>query len=210
MSWLLNDIRSALKSYPSLQIDAGFNIVKGGFEIKNERGEVLETYSLEITIPQSYPNSRLPIVREVSQRIPRNKDRHIFEDGRLCLSTPLGELLICRDGITFLKFLDEVLHPFLASQYAISCGWLNEFPQGEYSHGGKGIYESYSEFLEIDGIDKAISALIMATKRNQRNKKCFCASRKKLKDCHFKSYTLLQKLGKDQLYKDAEAMLACK
>lgn len=211
MSRLVDDIRSALKSYPGLQIDKASNAVKGGFNIRNtQTNEVLETYELEITFPQNYPGRRLPIVRECSNKIPRNRDRHIFEDGRLCLSTALGELLICRRGITFEIFLNEILYPFLATQFAMSCGWLNEFPQGEYGHGARGIYESYAEFLGIGGEDAIVLAIRMAMMRNQRNKKCFCGSGRKLKDCHRQSHEILKKIGKDQLEQDAYLILTNK
>jgi len=87
---------------------------------------------------------------------------------------------------------------------AISLGWLDKFPQGEYSHGDNGIYESYCDFFEINNKEKIITGIKMALNKNQRNTYCFCGSKEKLKNCHLQKVINLKALGKDKLSKDLQ------
>ena len=208
MSWLVDDVSEGVKYYPKLKIYKTEGIVKGGFDIINPNTKkVLETYELQISFPSDYPQSKLPIVKELGKKVPRTKDRHISKNGIFCLTTPLKEFLICRNGISFKKFLDEILLPFLATQLALSSGWLNEFPQGEYGHDHVGIYETYTEYFDTENIETIISGIKMAMARNQRNRLCYCGSGKKLKKCHIRQITLLSKMGKVQLQKDLDSLL---
>ncbi len=203
MSWLLNDVQEALKIYDKLTVNREKGTVSGGFDIINPyTNEVLDTFTLLITFPKEYPNQCLPIVKEVSHKIPRTPDRHVYSDGRLCITTPIKEFLICKAGITLIQFLEDILRPFLATQMAISIGWLNSFPQGEYSHGFEGIYQSYSEFFNLKDVDKIVVGLQMALNRNQRNKHCFCGSGKKLKKCHINQISTLHGMSKSQIESD--------
>lgn len=192
--------------YPSLkQIEPW--LIEGDFEIHNPRTqEVLETFRIKILFPPEYPNSKLPLVQEIGNKVPRIKDRHVYPDGTFCLTTPLNEFVICRKGITFLRFLNEILRPFLATQIAISEGWLNEFPQGEYSHGEKGILESYIDFLDLSNIRLLISGLEMSLTKIERNCRCFCQSGLKLKRCHLQQINILRNMGKKRVTSDLNAL----
>ena len=100
------------------------------------------------------------------------------------------------------SFIEQVLIPFLASQFAISAGWIDEFPQGEYGHNGQGIYETYVDFFELTEQQKLVNGLKMGLAKNQRNKPCFCGSGNKLKNCHSKKIELLKSMGKKQIERD--------
>ena len=160
MSWLLNDLQEALKKYDKLKINKENGTVTGKYEIINPNSNlVLDSFSLIFTFPHNYPNLCLPIVKELERKIPRIADRHVYPDGKLCLTTPINEFLICKKGISFLEFLDDIVGPYLAAQMAISMGWLDGFPQGEYEHGYEGIFQSYSEFFEITDLSIIISGI---------------------------------------------------
>lgn len=209
MSWLLNDVQEAVKVYDKLKINKDAGTVSGEFEIVNpETDQVLESFNLEISFPKKYPYQQLPSVKELSHKIPRNPDRHIYDNGTLCLTTPIREFLICKKGITLIQFFEEILRPYLATQMAISMGWLKEFPQGEYSHGFEGIYESYSEFFKIEDADKIIEGLKMVFTKNQRNKPCFCGSEKKLKKCHINEISTLKGMSKNQIAVDLKSLVS--
>lgn len=208
MSWLLNDVQEAVKVYDKLTINKEEGTVSGEFDIINPNtNEVLDTFSLLITFPKKYPSQCLPIVKEVSHKIPRIPDRHVYPDGTLCITTPIKEFLICKAGITFIQFLEDILRPFLATQMAISMGWLDSFPQGEYGHGFEGIYESYSEFFSLKESDKIVAGLQMVLNKNQRNKLCFCRSGKKLKKCHINRIYTLQGMSKSQIEVDLKYLI---
>lgn len=203
MSWLKKDIDVALQKFPKLKLFKKEGVIKGDVDLINpESKNVIETYNLEVSIPVDYLKSKLPRVKELSKKIPRKADRHVDFEGVFCLSTPLKEFLICRNGITMISFFDTILLPFLASQFAISAGWIDEFPQGEYGHDGQGIYETYAEFFECSDHEILINGLKMALAKNQRNKSCFCESGNKLKNCHSHKIELLKNMGKVQLAKD--------
>ena len=205
MSWLLNDLQEALKKYDKLKINKENGTVTGKYEIINPNSNlVLDSFSLIFTFPHNYPNLCLPIVKELERKIPRIADRHVYPDGKLCLTTPINEFLICKKGISFLEFLDDIVGPYLAAQMAISMGWLDGFPQGEYEHGYEGIFQSYSEFFEITDLSIIISGIHMSLKKNQANSQCFCNSGKKLKDCHIKQYRILRWMPKNQLLREIE------
>ena len=207
MSWIVNDIKEALKKYSKLKLIKKQNIVKGDIDIINPKTKrILDSYSLIISFPNEYPFTKLPIVKEIDGKIPRSPDRHIYEDGGFCLTAPIQELLICKQGINFTKFLDKIVVPFLASQLAISLGWLTEFPQGEFSHGDKGIYESYCDFFKISDVEKIIAGIKISMQRNQRNSICFCGSKNKLKKCHLQKVMDLRGLGKSKLLSDLKTM----
>lgn len=205
MTFLKKDILTVLENYPLLKWEKNGHIV-GEIEIKNTTGTVLESFTLDIIIPGDFPNSRLPVVTELSNKLPRNKDAHIYTDGTFCLVTPLQEYLICRKGITFKIFMETILTPFLAAQLAIQCGYLQSFPQGEYSHGNTGILESYRDFFGIEDAILLIEGLNMSVVKNNRNLRCFCNSGKKLKNCHLIQIELLNRYNTKYLFNDINVL----
>lgn len=202
MAWLIKDVNDALIKYPKLSFNRRKSLVSGFIEIINpETNKVLEDFNIQIKIPHDYPKKQLPIVKEIGYKIPRGEDRHVYEnpDGQFCLTTPLQEFLICRKGISFSEFLNDIVYPFLATQMAISLDWIKEFPQGEYSHGTAGILEDYIDFLGVGNVETVINCIKMALNKNIRNTECFCGSNLKVKNCHEEQIKLLKSYGKSKL-----------
>ena len=194
------EIKNTLITYPKLKFNKTKFRVTGDFDIINDNtGAIIETYGLKIELPVSFTKLILPRVTEITNKIPRHPDRHVYENGIFCLGTPLSEYLICREGISFRKFLEEILRPFLATQLAITRKWLTTFPQGEYGHGADGIYESYCDFFETKNRNRIITGIKIAMGKNQSNKSCFCDSGKKLKNCHRAQIETLRTFGRKQL-----------
>jgi len=201
--FLKEEIKNTLIDYPNLKFNKTKYTVTGDFEIINENtGVIIETYNLKIEIPVRFTKLILPRVTEISHKIPRHPDRHVYKDGLFCLGTPLSEYLICSKGITFKEFIEKILRPFLATQLAITKKWLSSFPQGEFGHGAIGIYESYSDFFNTKDKNTIITGIKIALNKNQRNKVCFCSSGKKLKHCHMEYFNILRTFGKKQLLID--------
>lgn len=208
MNQFKEEVLSTLKQYPSLTLMKNGE-VKGTLDITNKSGVILESFSLKIKFPYDYPK-KLPIVSETSDILPRNKDAHVYSNGQFCLTSPLKEYLICKNGITLSVFMSEILIPFLSAQLAILCGYIKEFPQGEYGHGSDGIYESYVEYFEVNDPAIIISALQMVKNKNIRNMACFCNSGKKLKTCHLNQIMLLKSYDKASLNSDIASLTAFK
>lgn len=183
--WLIKDINKALEDYPSLTLNEKTGVVSGSFPLTNpSTGEKIEEYDLRITFPSGTFINKLPRVWETSERLPRLRDRHIYDDGEFCLASSLDAYLLCREGVTFLNFLEDVVSPFLASQTLISLGEPDAFPQGQYSHGEQGILESYQEYFGTQDLSLIVDTLSASLRKIGRNTKCFCGSGKKFKYCH--------------------------
>jgi hypothetical protein len=185
-------------------------IIKGVIDIIDHLGKHWETYEIEIHCTDVYPY-RFPIVYEVSGKIPKIADWHIYEDSHSCCIKILPEeLLICNKGITLLDFVKFQILPYLFNQthrrvegYYVNNG---------YSHGISGIFEFYSQHLNTTNVFQIIKILSYIYKGEEpdRVKMCFCGSNKKYRKCHRESFRTLIKLGREQLYKDITSIDANK
>ncbi|MCI5165805.1 MAG: SEC-C domain-containing protein [Candidatus Electrothrix sp. GM3_4] len=161
------------------------SVFKGDLSINHN-----DTYKISVDI-SSLPNF-FPKVKELGERIPKKADRHVFEDGTCCLTTPAKEQLLIKTKIKNIHiFFDKILIPFFQnnSYYEIN----KEYIQGEYSHGIKGVIESYQEIAKVNDIELLIFFLYKIARKNKYNKneKCFCKSGKKFKNCHSHAYKQL-------------------
>jgi len=184
---LVDQIKETLEAYPDMSFDEKRMIVSGNYSLVNtQTGDSIEDYNLSIFFPIGVFSTTLPRVKELGGKIPRLIDRHIYPKGTFCLTTRLYEYIICRNGITFAAFLESIVRPFLATQTLLSLGEISRFPQGEFSHGGKGILEGYQDYLKLESEQETIDTISAVISKIGRNKKCFCGSGKKYKDCHLK------------------------
>lgn len=187
MSEFKKDITAALKIYTGLSLttkeDKTF-LVEGRLDLFNdETNLVFETFDVEITFPQSYPN-RFPNVVETSGKIERIPDRHLFinDHFRLCLGVPVEERILCRKGINFSWFIEKVLLPRLYDEYRVNNGLSYT---REYSH-SNGIWEFYFKSFESENPELVIILLqtITLPQVQQRQQICPCGSKKLFKKCH--------------------------
>ena len=184
---LISQIEEFILTYPQFTFNKSKGRIEGEFELKNESTDlVLETYELEIFFSNRSFVSQFPQVYEISEKIPRIADRHMYENGMLCLATSLDEFINCSRGINLSYFTEKIIKPFLATQTLISLGEIDSFPQGEYSHGKKGILESYKEYFGLKSLDEAFLMLKALALKMGRNERCFCNGQKKYKQCHLK------------------------
>ncbi|MDA9774629.1 hypothetical protein N9B82_06690, partial [Saprospiraceae bacterium] len=88
----------------------------------------------------------------------------------------------------------------------ILSGELDHFPQGEYSHGGEGVLESYKEYFKHD-IDLEVLGFVRSVLgRSYRNKLCYCGSGKPIKFCHVERFKNLHHMSRYQLKEDIREM----
>ena len=189
------------KYYPSLHYVQNHNKVKleGELYIK----EIDDSYTIEVSFLDDYPKS-LPIVKEIGGDIPQIDKRHINFDGSCCLCVPQLEKLYFPDGSNIKTFLDKLVVPFFANQaYFDSNGtWLN----GEYRHGGQGVYDFYVELFDTLDIKQIINLIDCCIKDTFNvNKKCPCNSGRPIKKCHITAVSKLKKsASNEQLKKDID------
>ncbi len=186
---LLIDIERALKKYPSLKMGGSEKMpeitgIFSAFEGTNPNKIEIETYELKIHFHKEYP-FRFPTVIETSNKIPRNGTRHVNNDNSLCFGNLPDEYRECKNGISFLQFLETILNPHLCREYFREK--KGKYQNGERSHGNEGIWETYYEIFETTDKIRIIRELeFILENRNQkeRNDLCYCNSNKKYKKCH--------------------------
>lgn len=199
---LKKDIEKALRKYSQLKLDTSANkiIIEGDFDAFDKVSRtVVETYSIKLLFPKSYPFS-FPFVIETSEKIPRDISRHVRPNTTLCLGIPQDELSICRNGISLIWFLEEILNPHLCREYAREK--LGYYPTGERSHGDEGIWEGYFEIFgssEKRMILKELEMILHHPKLG-RHAPCYCNSGKKYKACHEKVEPEVLKIGRNYAY----------
>ena len=164
-----------------------------------------DSYDVRICLnnfPQNFPS-----VYEIGERIPQKIDRHIYEStGRCCLTTGAREQIMLKTKVKNLEtFIEHVVIPFFQnnSYYEIN----NEYKEGEYSHGVKGIMEAYKDILDLDNI-YGINAILEKLLKNSlsENDLCYCGSGVNLIKCkhgkHYQSYKEFTLVGKSIVSSD--------
>lgn len=170
--------------YPTLHafIEDGACVVRGTYPVI-EGGWAIDRYELEIALPPDYPAS-LPLVWETGERIPREADRHVFEDvGCLCLGVPLELWMQLNGDFSLPKILDIPLRNFLIGNGLVEQG--EPWPHGDRSHGVEGVLEFYGDLLgtyEPRAIAKFLLAVVKGTVRGHWP--CPCGGGQIIRKCH--------------------------
>ena len=144
---------------------------------------VKDDYDVEIEIPSDYPQNP-PTVKETSHKIPRSLDNHVnLKDGTLCLGAPLAVKRTFAKERSLLWFVREQLIRFLSS-YSHKRDY-GSFPNGELSHGDKGLLEYYSDLFSVEDNWQVLGLLkILADDNYRGHALCPCGSNKKVRNCH--------------------------
>jgi hypothetical protein len=184
---LLNELDDLRLEYPKIGVlkEAGllYEVVGDIDLIDPDNCHIWETYTVKLKISKLYPNE-VPVLVELSNKIPRKIDNHISESGDCCLATKVEEKLILGKGYTLLDYVQKLVIPFLASQKLVDLG--QERPNGEYSHHELGLMEYYKDKFETNNIVTVMNCLRVLIGKVEigRNQNCFCGSEKKFKKCH--------------------------
>lgn len=178
-----------------IDIDATYNDI-----------HIVDSFQVKIGVFRDFP-TELPIVNEVGGRIKVIADKYGITDYRdlhanprtdtICLCVKQEEKYKVPPGSTFVDFLNNLVVPYFfgLSYYEKNRVW----PWGEYSHGGLGLLEYYSDnkvSLTSDDLELLTSNL----KRDEKwksyskrlrdsnlSKKCVCGSEKPFNSCHTKA-----------------------
>lgn len=186
-----NNVDQFLKDYPGMAIrpsrDEG-KVLKGTFKFcatPPSGIEICDSYELEILVPASFPRA-IPMVKELSRKIPRDGKHHINADDTLCLGSPLRLLRELTDHPNLTGFSKQCIVPFL---YAVSKKLQTggDFAFSELAHGKPGIIDDYTELLGLKTDNEVHQALtLLGMKRRIANKMaCPCKCGKRLGSCRF-------------------------
>ncbi len=195
-------VQEVQAAYRNLHFSTRDSVIylRGSFPISDGK-RVIDRYQIEVEFPIDFPDS-LPVVREVGGRIPRNADRHIFEqDGTLCLYVADEEGWVCPDRSDILGFLGGPVRNYFISQTAFEL--TGTWPFGQRSHGPQGFFEFYAEKLGTSDVRVVLRLMALMRKKEIKGHwPCPCGSRKRLRNCHlgivreFRQRTCLARIDK--------------
>lgn len=194
---LKRDLEIAVEHFQNLRIiETGSNLSLSG-EVNlfhPTENEWIGSFSVDISFPENFPY-RFPIVYEVSGKIRRIQDRHIYPNtGNMCFAVYAEELIKCKYGITTIWFLKNVLVPRLAEEYRVNHG--GTYAHG-FSHGVEGDLEFYFEKFKTRDYQEVIRYLqsIRSQRFPKHYQECICGSGSKFKKCHKSIFEEMSLLG---------------
>ena len=194
----ISHLTEAQEMFPALkQVEYNGQIfLRGVISIVDQEGKHWEDYEIEIHSTDNFPKE-FPRLFEISGKIPRLADWHVYEDtGSCCTKIPPEEIFRCQKGITVAEYIKEEVIPYFFNQThrRIEGYYIN----GEYSHGGKGLLEYYSKELKTGNNYKLTLDLIkfIATQdKPHRTSFCFCGKKLKFRHCHKGAFEKFKSLG---------------
>lgn len=195
-----------IKEYPNFYVKSNsyHSYLKGIVDIPDDDGNNAGAFSIEIHPSKDFPYA-FPILYEVGDEIPSKADWHKYKDNSCCLTVPAKEKLLCKNGITLLWFVNNIVVPYFANQlYKKQTGHYMQ----EYSHGSDGIREFYEEFFH--SLDHRVWMRCLkntfGSAKSERNEECYCNSGKKYKKCHYLIENEARIIGKEQIMIDFKNM----
>lgn len=195
------DINEVLSKYYLLKYDSLNNKLLGEIELISEiTGKYIDIFSVEILIPDGFPKC-FPKVIETEEKIPRSVSRHVMPNTNyLCLAVDIEEILLCKQGISLLWFLDKVLTPRLCEEFRVNNG---EKYQKEYSHDSGATWEFLKKHLELSNMDLVLkfSKALANKKTPSGNSPCLCDSGLEYRLCHKRKVLSLQHMKNETLKK---------
>lgn len=185
----------AIASFPGLirMTIGNQEVLKGVLSVIDIEGKLWEEYDVEIHASEMFPYE-FPILFEVSGKIPRIADWHIYEDtGSCCVKVRPEELIKCRNGLLLTEYIAGEVMPFLFNQThrRVEGYYVN----GEYAHGIAGIYQFYSTILKTgENVLETIRLMkfISENERPIRTSYCFCGKNSKFRNCHKEAFDYLK------------------
>lgn len=170
----------------------GLVLLRGDFPVHDNDCNEVAHYRLEIWFPNDYPD-QIPKVMAIDKRIQPIADRHVFSNRAACLCLP-HEVSRHLPKINF-EFLWEKLLKFwlIGQAYYDRNG---EWPFKARSHDATGIYEGFSELLDISNKDAVKRFTLLLIRKNvaKGHEPCPCGSGKRLRSCHRKLYNEIRSL----------------
>ena len=184
------DLQSFLLAYPGMTINPSLGaeyIVQGSLSFsakfkKNDR--ITDSYRLKIIIPPGYPK-KLPVVREIGNRIPRERDHHVMDNGSLCLGSPLRLLQKITKNPSLCSVAENCIIPYLyANSHKQKFG---NYPFSELEHGPPGEIKDYVDLFNLHTVEQVKYAIrLLGMKKRLANKKlCPCGCNIRTGRCKF-------------------------
>jgi len=208
---LLNKHMDKLKQlFPNLELlkdmNGKYSVVGNiGFTVKHYGKVIRDDYDVEIIIPDNYPQHP-PAAKETGDKIQRCSDNHINDDGTLCLGSPLAVKQTFAQQRNLLWFVQEQVVRFLFN-YSFKRDYGTR-PDGELSHGGKGLLEYYYELFDTrDNVTVLEFLRVLSRSRYDDHSLCPCNSGRKIRKCHYRLIKKLNRLHKPEEFQQELAQI---
>ena len=141
-----------------------------------------KAYALDVCIPIG--SDELPYIVDCAKEIDEAY-HHRYPDGKLCLETDSKIRIRFINGFNLLEWMDEFVEPYFVSYEYYQL--FGQFPNGERSHGMKGILESYQELLCAKDIVETFRLMLHIKETPYRGHlECPCDSGFQMRKCHGK------------------------
>ncbi len=203
-----SQILDACRIYKHLRIrvNDGKQYLVGSIDVYNVDKIFVSSFLVEIHWNEGFPY-RFPTLYEVGGDIPVNADWHKYTDNSCCLTVEPDEIEKCARGITVLKFIEQIVLPYLANQlYRKTEGHFFD----EYPHGSLGLIRYYTELMGTSDSKKWIEYLEYAFGKKKlsigRNETCICGNGKKFKKCHNKVFERLRIIGLGNIIRNIKSI----
>lgn len=171
-----------LSEYPELRVAERQQTIflEGPFRLIHEGREV-DCFEVEIELPHDYP-SIVPKVREVIGKVERTADHHCSE-GVLCLFAPGERWKYWPPGKNLVDFLAGPVRSFFIGY--LEFRKTGRWPFGQWSHGGQGILEAYTEMWKTRTSSEVATLLrVLSSRRPPWRRECSCGSGDRFGKCH--------------------------
>ncbi len=205
--WDVFNLQQFLASNPKMRLaHYGETVsIEGRYDINAQMegfNEIHDTYALKINIHEEYPRV-IPSVFEIRNRIPKNLEHHIYNNGSFCLGSEIRLKAILSETPGIPDFAERILDPFLYSvSYKLK---YNQFPNGELAHGEAGLIDDYERMFNVTGKDSVLKVLsALGKKKRVANKlPCPCGCGKRLGNCEFRfSLEKWRRLDKRRFFRE--------
>ena len=163
-----------------------YDIIEGyiGFStvILNEKIE--DQYAIRLLIPKDYPKEMI-VAFEIENRIKKDENEHINEDGTLCVGRPIEIARVLAPNYRLIDYVNKLLIGYLAqnSYFEKHKVW----PFGEAEHGAMRIAKYYMEKYDLADIKAVYNFLNTLQESIEKQKKgyerCWCGCNKLYKNC---------------------------
>lgn len=180
------------REFPDLRFsEHDNNLVLAGVYPLLDNGRVVDRYHIEVVVPPGGPQSGIPVVREIAERIPRTSDRHMNRDGTACLFVPESFWYEYPNGMNLLSYLKGPILGFLVGQSLTEDG--RGWPWGVRPHGNAGIVDFYASFLGTSDPERVKACLEMLTSKKLKGHwHCPCGSGRSVRECHLPTLQALR------------------
>jgi hypothetical protein len=168
--------------FPELFVDTrGEHVLVRGYFPISDGEKTLDRFNIEVQLPKA-GRVGLFTVRELGERLPRSPDRHVNDDGTLCVTLPHAYLYEHPEGMDLIQFLKGPLHDYLVAQCIVEHG--GDWPAGEWAHGAGGIIEFYKGVFETEDVVRVVRYLdVLRHQLMKGHWTCPCGSGAIIRSC---------------------------